>query len=94
MKRSDPDLATIVCSHVRNGERPVLLASRTDELVCLLCGEDDHVDSPEEFTVIGASHVTNRDPSVTKVLDLAMNEEAERADARSSWRRQTIDADD
>jgi hypothetical protein len=83
-------LRRIVCSHVRNHERPVLLASRTDELVCLLCGKDDHADSPDEFTAIGASHVTDRDRSVAEVLDLGLNEEAERTGVGSSWRRQRI----
>ncbi len=90
MTTSEPELAAIVCSHVRNNERPVLLSSRTGEFVCLLCGKDDHVDSPDEFTVIGASHVTDRDQSVAEVLDLRLNEEAERDEAGSPWSRQTI----
>lgn len=86
MMQNEPlELAVLVCDHVFRDERPVLLATRVDELVCLLCGLDDHKDSADSFRVVGANHVVERDPSTRKVLNLPIGQEAERSDVGAEW---------
>lgn len=87
MNSDNAYLATIICNHVRNGERPVLLATRTDELICFLCGMDDHADSADAFSIVGAGHLLERDSTISEVLDLSLGEEAERANIKSRWVR-------
>ena len=80
------ELAVIVCDHVFRDERPVLLAMRDDELVCLLCGADDHADSAaDSYRVVGANHLLERDPSIELALQLGVGEEVERAAVGEAW---------
>ena len=91
MRKANPrEVAVIVCNHVYQDERPVLLASRDDQLVCLLCGLDDHTDSVEAFKVVGSRHLVERDPSIGEVLDLPIGHEAARAAIDDEWVRGVI----
>ncbi len=78
---------TYVCTHVFDAQRPVLYVTRPDGDWCFLCGGDDHPDDAAAFRVVGLGHVVERDPSLGEILDLAPNEEAERATLSATWVR-------
>lgn len=75
----------LVCVHVFRDERPALLAFRDDALVCLMCGDSDHADSPSDYRVVGAQHVVDRDPGVGEVLHLELGQELERVALGEPW---------
>lgn len=86
-RQLDDHTKTYVCTHVFEAERPVLYVTRPDGDWCFLCGADDHPDDAVAFRVVGLGHVVERDASLGEVLDLAPNEEAERATASATWVR-------
>jgi hypothetical protein len=51
-----------------------------------LCG-DEHPDDAASYRVVGMQHVVGEDPALGEVLDLAVNEEAERLTTASPWKR-------
>lgn len=79
-----------VCIEVFQNEKPVLLVSREHGDWCFLCGAD-HPDDPSFYRVVGIGHLLERDPELNNVLDLAPNEEAERAAPGQPWIRTMID---
>lgn len=89
----DPELPAFVCGHVRDGEQPVLVASRLyDETDpddhpdwMFSCGAGDH--GPHEVVSLGIGRVVAADPTLVEVLDLLPNETAERVDATAPWTR-------
>jgi hypothetical protein len=77
---------TYVCIHVFDSERPVLYVTRPDGDWCALCG-DDHPQDASFYRVVGLGHVLDEDPTVVDVLDLDVNEEAERTTVGGPWVR-------
>lgn len=78
-----------VCVHVFDQSRPVLLVSREDGDWCFLCG-DVHPDSADHYRVVGRGHVVYRDFSLSSILDLLPNEEAERVAIGEPWIRTVL----
>ncbi len=79
-----------VCNHIFDRTRDVLYVTHSDADWCFLCGGDDHPQGdhvPLAFFVVGMGHVIDHDPSLVEVLDLGVNEEAERVAAGSNWVR-------
>jgi hypothetical protein len=72
-----------VCIDVFDGIGPVLYVARPDGDWCALCG-DEHPDDASGYRVVGIGHVIDSDPSVSEVLDLGPDEEAERSKAVGS----------
>jgi hypothetical protein len=85
----DPRTKGYVCTHVFNGERPVLLVTRPDGDWCLLCG-DEHPQDGSAYRVVGIGHLIDADPSLSEVLDLATDEEAEREAVGRDWTRSAL----
>jgi len=77
--------AAVICSHVFEHTRPVLLVCREDGDWQFLCGGRDH--THQSFHLVGMNHVLDRDESLKELLDLPKDWNAERADVRSPWRR-------
>lgn len=75
-----------VCVHVFERSRPVLYVTRPDGDWCMLCGAT-HADSSDEYRVVGLGHLIAMDPSLTEVLDLLPQEEAERSEVGANWER-------
>lgn len=81
------NLRSYVCVEVFDGHRPVLYVTRPDGDWCFLCG-DDHPDEASAFRVVGIGHAIAADPALADVLDLDVNEEAERSTVGGAWARQ------
>ena len=75
-----------VCVHVFERTMPVLYVTRPDGDWCALCGVD-HGDDASSYRVVGLGHVVEQDPTLSEVLDLAANEEAERVEVGGRWVR-------
>lgn len=83
-----------MCSHVLNHQREVLLVSRPAGDWCFLCGGVDHEQDATGFFVVGAGHVLQRDDTLEEVLDLGVNEEAERSARGAAWTRSFFSEDE
>lgn len=88
-RRISPHLKSYVCIEVFNHERPVLYVTRPDGDWCFLCGEE-HPDDASSYRVVGIGHTIELDPTLTDVLDLGENEEAERERVGGAWTRTRI----
>lgn len=86
------NLMSFVCIEVFSGERPVLYVSRPAGDWCFLCG-DGHPDDPDYYQVVGIGHPIDEDRTLVEVLDLAENEEAERAMVGGTWTRSFFEED-
>lgn len=78
-----------VCTHVFQRSRPIILVSRPEGDWCFLCG-DMHQDNASAYRSVGLSHILEADPTVSDVLDLPRDWEAERATINDSWVRTPI----
>ena len=76
-----------VCKHVFDKERTVNYVTRPDGDWCFLCGEDVHPDDASAFRVVGLGHLVSEDGTLTDVLALSPNEEAERPAVGGAWTR-------
>lgn len=72
--------------HVFDATRPVLYVTRPDGDWCFLCGEE-HPDEASQYRLVGLSHVLSRDATLTAVMDLGVDEEAERVAVGTEWTR-------
>lgn len=79
-------LKSYVCVHVFDGARPVLYVTRPDGDWCFLCGED-HPEAASQFRVVGMGHVLKQDATLAAVMDLGVDEEAERTTVGAEWTR-------
>jgi len=88
MTFSPNNLGVIVCNHVRDNLRPVLLATHyEDGDWAFTCGESDHSDDSDDYTLVGVGHLTERDPSLNRISDLERGFCAERKSIGGDWRR-------
>ena len=80
-----------ICIHVFDNIRPVLLVVRgSDGDWMLLCG-DTHLQTVDQYKLVGIGHITARDPSLQDVLDLPPGFEAERLAVGAEWERRAFD---
>ena len=86
------DMKCYLCTHVVDGQRPVLLVTRPDGDWCLTCG-DEHVQEAASFRVAHLAHPLANDSSLQAVLDLRKNEEAERLHVGGAWTRSVMPPD-
>lgn len=77
---------TFACLHVCHGERPILFAYREEEMLCTMCGQDDHVNSVDDFMVIGFDHLLQRDETLVDLGGLPSGGEIERDEIGGRWR--------
>jgi hypothetical protein len=77
-----------VCTHVFDGD-PVLYVTRPDGDWCFLCGAD-HPDDASSYRVVGVGHVLTGDESITEVLDLEPDQEAQRSRMGTAWTRSSF----
>lgn len=81
-------LGCIVCSHVFDGSRPVLLiAHDRDDSWQFLCGGSDHGtdETAEDYHWVGVGHLLNRDPMLEAMSALPKGYEAERPSISDDW---------
>jgi len=84
------DALAFTCKHVADGEAPALYVQRDRDDVrgegwSLSCA-DSHEDN-NGLVMVHLSHLVTRSPGLRAVADLPLDHWAERADARSPWRR-------
>ena len=84
-----PDnLGVVVCSHVRDNLRPILLVTHYDDGAwAFSCGSMDHKDDDSEYALVGVGHLTDRDRTLNAVSDLAQGYSAERESVGGLWAR-------
>jgi len=85
MKRES---AAFVCSHVFENARPVLLVARENGDWMYLCGKSHEDD--EDYHVVGAKHLIERDATLEEIASLADNWEAERSEVGRPWTRRPL----
>jgi len=76
----------LVCEHVFDASRPVLLVSHEGGDWQFLCGSVDHA-SWDTARVVGINHLFDGDPSLRELLDLPAGWDAERAKIGEAWAR-------
>jgi hypothetical protein len=79
-----------VCIHVFDRERPVLLVTRPDGDWCFLCGAE-HDDDASAYRVVGIGHILEHDVTLSEVLDLQPDWDAERAALGAPWIQKPIE---
>ncbi len=85
-RRISYETKAYVCIHVFDLSRPVLYVTRPNGDWCFLCGEQ-HAESSDEYRVVGIGHVVDADSSLSEVLDLLPQEEADREYVGGGWDR-------
>ncbi|HZX79920.1 MAG TPA: hypothetical protein VFE72_03070 [Lysobacter sp.] len=85
-------LAVLICRHVFEHSRPVLLVRNQEDTWSLLCGGEDHGD--EDFCYVGVGHLLDRDPTLDACADLLQDHEAERSAVGGAWTRAVILVDE
>ena len=80
------DQKTYVCIHVFKKERPTLLVTRADGDWCFLCGQEDE-DVANSYRVVGLGHLIDADPTLSEILNLEPEQEAERQSVGANWIR-------
>ena len=85
-------LAALVCRHVFERDRPILLVRNQPDCWSFLCGGEDHGD--DDFCYVGVGHLVDDDASIGECADLAGEHEAERTHAGAPWRRAPIPDDE
>lgn len=86
------NLAALVCRHVLERTRPVLLVRHQSDCWSFLCGGEDHDDG--DFAYVGVGHLIDHDASIGDCTDLALDHEAERAHVGGAWQRVPIPLDE
>jgi hypothetical protein len=82
------ELAAFVCSHIFDSSRPVLLVARERGDWMFLCGQV-HGEN-EEYHIVGANHLLERDPTLRELANLSDNTEAERETPVMPWIRRPL----
>lgn len=87
------NLKSYVCIEVFERELPVLYVARPDGEWCFLCG-GGHSNEASAYRLVGIDHPITGDPTLLEVLDLDVDEEAERPAVGAAWNRSTsVDPD-
>ena len=89
MPFSPPNLGVIICSHIFEASRPILLVAHDAGGWNFACGQSDHEGS-KDFHVVGVGHLSDLDTSVNECADLPIGCIAERASLGSPWARQIM----
>jgi hypothetical protein len=88
-----PSTRCFVCTHVRDGARPVKLVMRTHAGERIhwqfMCG-DEHPAGKDSWAVVTIGELLERDGGLAEVLDLPFNSEAERAEVGATWVRRDL----
>jgi hypothetical protein len=82
------ETAAFVCSHVFENSRPVLLVSRAGGDWQFLCGGGH--EAQEKPHVVGLNHLVERDGSLSELVDLPPDWEAERTGIGEPWIRTSL----
>jgi hypothetical protein len=93
MEFSPSNLGVIICSHVLDASRPILLVAHDVDGWNFACGGHDHEGSTD-FHVVGVGHLISRDPSINACADLPIGFVAERASTGMPWARQELPTDE
>jgi hypothetical protein len=93
MEFSPSNLGVVICSHVLDVSRPILLVAHDVDGWNFACGQRDH-GGADDFHVVGVGHLGNRDPSVNECADLPVGFIAERTSVGSPWIRQELPGDE
>lgn len=88
MTRESP---AFVCSHVFHDTAPILLVAREQGDWMFLCGARHGKE--EQFHVVGAEHLHERDPFLRELMDLPDNSQAERKRVDGIWIRAPLEAE-
>jgi hypothetical protein len=86
MEFSPTNLGVIVCSHILEDSRPILLVAHDADGWNFACGKRDH-DGADDFHVVGVGHLVSRDSSINDRANLPVGSIAERASGDSPWMR-------
>ena len=80
----EPDMATIVCSHVLSGERPILYVSHDEDdgMWQFLCGEEH---TEDEARIVSLMSAFELDKSVGILSDMPCGCYAERKTIDDNW---------
>ena len=82
------NLGVVVCSHIRDDLRPILLVTHyEDGDWAFTCGNADHGDDESEYVLVGIGHLTDRDKTLDSISDLERGYSAERESIAGPWRR-------
>lgn len=81
------DTACIVCTHVMEGERPILYAlhNAEDGFWQFLCGENDH-HTDDSYKLISLEEATIIDASINDVCNLPVGSSIRRATEFDEWK--------
>jgi len=89
MRFSPTNLGVIVCSHVLEASRAILLVANDTDGWNFACGQRDH-NGAKDFHVVGVGHLSSRDSSVNECADLPVGFIAERSAVSSPWKRREL----
>ena len=78
------------CTHVMAAQRPVLYVCRERDDWIFACGADDHAQSTDDWKVMHAGHLLDRDGTLRHVVDLDEGQQAERTAIDEPWKRGPI----
>lgn len=84
-----PSVKSYVCVEVFERGLPVLYVARPQGDWCFLCG-GGHPDDASAYRVVAIGHSITSDPTLLEVLDLDVDQEAERPAVGAAWTRSTI----
>jgi hypothetical protein len=87
------NLGVIVCSHILEASRPILLVAHDADGWNFACGRRDH-EGADDFHVVGVGHLTERDPSISECADLGVGFVSERQAPGSPWARHELAGDE
>lgn len=93
MPFSPSNLGVIICSHILEASRPILLVAHDADGWNFACGKRDHAGA-KDFHVVGVGHLTSRDPSVSECADLPVGFVAERPSVGLPWTRRELSSDE
>jgi hypothetical protein len=85
-----PDRAAFSCTHVVDDGEPVLWAARQSDEArgedwSIHCGAGGH--ATDDMRLVHLAHLVRAAPSLRRISDLGLDEEAWRADTDSDWQR-------
>lgn len=93
MKFAPGNLHVIICSHLLDASRPILLVAHHTDGWNFACGFRDHAGA-DDFHVVCVEHVSARDASVDACSDLPIGYLAERATETLPWTRERMSDDE